>query len=460
MTIELQEQGGELTGVPIAQQLQQQIASLLLFQSVLATDVGEAFLELLECLRQMRSAKDRDLVDRTECLRAYGRWFRTIAHTQQSWQDYLVERILQADNPFTDAAQQGELTQVSPALVAAAQHDLQVLKRLYQCDGQCLSAWVREALALPESPVPWGAPSRGGDDRISLHGWENWANSVADLAAHYRQFGTGLLAQYQALRWQDGALVGIACPDAIEMDDLVGYGWQRDALVQNTEALLEGFAALHVLLYGSRGVGKSSLVKSLLGRYGARGLRLVEVSKAALMDLPAIVDRLRPLPQKFIIFVDDLSFEAEEGSYKALKVVLEGNLTARTQNVVVYATSNRRHLIREFYGDRPSPKDAEEVHAWDTVQEKLSLSDRFGLTLTFEPTNQMTYLQIVRHLADRAKVVMDAETLERQALLWATRHNGRSGRTARQFVDFLVADLAITARRSGLTDEISPDSQS
>jgi hypothetical protein len=152
---------------------------------------------------------------------------------------------------------------------------------------------------------------------------------------------------------------------------------------------------------------------------------------------------LRNLPQKFIIFVDDLSFEEDDDAFKALKVVLEGNLTARPQNIVVYATSNRRHLIREFFADRPSPKENDEVHAWDTMQEKLSFSDRFGLTLTFEPANQKTYLHIVRHLAAQAGIEISHEELERQALQWATRHNGRSGRTARQFVDFLKADLAL-----------------
>ncbi len=137
---------------------------------------------------------------------------------------------------------------------------------------------------------------------------------------------------------------------------------------------------------------------------------------------------LRDPGQKFIIFVDDLSFEEDNDAFKALKVVLEGSLTARAQNVVVYATSNRRHLVREFFADRPSPDAGDEVHSWDTVQEKLSLGDRFGLTLTFEPANQDIYLQIVRYLAEEAAIP--------QAKQWATRHNGRSGRTARQFIDF------------------------
>ena len=169
----------------------------------------------------------------------------------------------------------------------------------------------------------------------------------------------------------------------------------------------------------------------------------MEVAKSELKDLPKIVEQLRGLPQKFIIFVDDLSFEEDDDAFKALKVVLEGNLTARPQNVVVYATSNRRHLIREFFADRPAARDNDEIHAWDTMQEKLSFSDRFGLTLTFEPADQKTYLQIVRHLAAQAGINIKQEDLEYQALQWATRHNGRSGRTARQFVDFLKADVTV-----------------
>ncbi|NEO67296.1 MAG: DUF815 domain-containing protein, partial [Moorea sp. SIO4G2] len=152
-----------------------------------------------------------------------------------------------------------------------------------------------------------------------------------------------------------------------------------------------------------------------------------------------ITEQLRDQPQKFIIFIDDLSFEEDNDSYKALKVMLEGNLTARPDNVVVYATSNRRHLIREFFDDRPRPSN-EEVHGWDTVHEKLSFSDRFGLTLTFEKADQKTYLKIVQHLATLAQIPLEPSEIRRRALQWAIRANGFSGRTARQFIDFLHAE--------------------
>ncbi|NEP43831.1 MAG: ATP-binding protein, partial [Okeania sp. SIO2H7] len=229
----------------------------------------------------------------------------------------------------------------------------------------------------------------------------------------------------------------------VQLSELVGYESQKETLVKNTEFLLAGYRALHILLYGSRGSGKSSLVKGLLDRYQNRNLRLIEVAKSDLKDLPLIVERLRGVPQKFIIFVDDLSFEEDDDAFKALKAILEGSAIASPENVVVYATSNRRHLVREFFEDRPRPRDSDEVHSWDTVQEKLSFSDRFGLTLTFEPADQDTYLNIVRHRAKQVNIKLKAEDLEYLALQWATRHNGRSGRTARQFVDFLKAELAI-----------------
>ncbi len=421
--------------------LQRQAASLLLYKSVLAGEVGSAFLNLLQALC------DAD-TDGLVCLQAYGSWFQALAAKNQSWENYLITQILRTDNPFTRQVQQASL--LSPALVAAAQHDLQALQSLYNCSSDQLSRWVQAAAKLPAAPVAWNQQQDGIVGAIhelpirdKFQILENWAEALEYLATHYHDYGTGLFAEYRAFRWQSGQLVGIRHPDPVKLTELVGYESQRDALLKNTKFLLAGYPALHVLLYGSRGSGKSSLVKGLLNESGTGNLRLVEVAKSDLRDLSEIVEQLRGVPQKFVIFVDDLSFEEDDDAFKALKVVLEGNLTARSQNVVVYATSNRRHLIREFFADRPLTRDNEEIHAWDTVQEKLSFSDRFGLTLTFEPADQNTYLNIIRHLAAQAEIPLSQEDLEYRALQWATRHNGRSGRTARQFIDFLKADLTV-----------------
>jgi uncharacterized protein len=425
-------------------EVQHQAASLLLYQAVLLGEIGQAFLNVLQTLRYGDGG--------VSYLRVYGDWFISLATHRQSWQDYLLSQILLADNPFTQQAQQVTFDQISLALKTAARHDLQVLQRLYACSSKQISQWLQDIAALPMAPIFWehddsDLASTGLGDLHLLPIWsqleaaDDWGTMLEPLAAHYYQAGVGIFGQFRAFRWRAGELVGIVYPDPIRLQQLVGYESQRDALIKNTEALLAGYTALHVLLYGSRGSGKSSLVKSLLHQYGDRGLRLIEVSKSDLRDLVTITDNLRDLPQKFILFVDDLSFEEDEDAYKALKVLLEGNLTARPQNIVVYATSNRRHLIREFFGDRPRPSDTDEVHAWDTVQEKLSFSDRFGLTLTFEPANQNTYLAIVHHLTTQANLTIDPKELDYRALQWATRHNGRSGRTARQFVDFLQAEV-------------------
>ena len=377
------------SAITSARLLHHEAASLLLYQSVFNNEVGEAFLKLLLSLYQKYNDIGKGQVAFVSCLEAYGNWFKTLAARNQSWQDYLITQILLDHNPFSQQVQRKSLQELSPSLIAAAKHDLQALQSIYNCSSQQLSEWVQTASGLSMNPVAWNLDNCRA---TFLHQQNNWGDALEDLAAYYRQHGTGIFARYQALRWQQGKLVGIEHPDPIELSEIVGYESQKHTLVKNTEFLLAGYRSLNVLLYGSRGSGKSSLVKALLQKYQEKGLRLIEVGKSELKDLPTIVEQLRDVPQKFIIFVDDLSFEEDDDAFKALKVVLEGSVTARAQNVVVYATSNRRHLVREFFGDRPRPADADEVHNWDTVQEKLSFSDRFGLTLTFSLSSQPRHL--------------------------------------------------------------------
>lgn len=409
----------------------QALDGLLIYHDVSQSPVGQAFEVLLEALINQAAIAS---------VRAYGAWFRALASAGLSWASYLDRYLLYADNPFTQQAQIGSLEHLPPALVNAAAQDLDRLQILHDLDSAAVSQWVQTVASLPQPPLAWEMPPVELPLRLTTD--KPWSAQLSTLVQHYRQQGVGLLAQYRAFTWQEGNLRGIAHPDPIGLDLLAAYDHPRQQLIQNTQALLRGYPALNVLLYGSRGSGKSSLVKALVNEYAAEGLRLVEVSKTELRALPQIVDRLREAPQRFIIFVDDLSFEEDDDAFKALKVVLEGSVTARPQNVVVYATSNRRHLVREYFSDRPRPSDQDEIQSWDTLQEKLSFSDRFGLTLTFEPADQPTYLAIVHHLAQQANITLPTTDLNARALQWATRHNGRSGRTARQFIDWLQADLA------------------
>ena len=423
--------------------LLQQTASLLIYQSVLQNPVGKAYVNLLNNLYTFSSETNLKRPTSITCLQAYSQWFNTLAQVNLSWRDYLIQQILLDDNPFSRQVQTRSLDQISPSLIEAAKHDLTILQRIYQCRTEQIVKSVQKASQYHDAIIAWEPET---SNPSFLNQQENWSEALKELAIHYRKHGTGIFARYHALTWQDKQLQGITCPDPIILDEIVGYEDQKETLVKNTEFLLAGYSALNVLLYGSRGSGKSSLVKALLSQYSDRGLRLIEVTKSQLQHLPQIVSQIRDIPQKFIIFVDDLSFEEDDDAFKALKVVLEGNVTAKATNTVVYATSNRRHLIREYFGDRPRPQDSDEIHNWDTVQEKLSFSDRFGLTLTFEPANQDTYLQIVHHLATKAGIAIAKEELEFRAKQWATRHNGRSGRTARQFVNYLQAETSLSRK--------------
>jgi predicted AAA+ superfamily ATPase len=415
-----------------AQQYRHRIDQLLLYRGIWQTPVGQGLVGLLTAVEQG---------DPGASLRAYGNWFQALTVQGESWPHYLLRQIAYADNAFTTQAQIQDYPSLPQALVQAACHDLAQLQALYHLRGDRLAQWVQTLAQLPQPPVVWHLDTP--PPVIPLATSDDWPATLPQLAQHYQRHGAGPFAQYRAFTWHQGCLQGIAHPDPITLGQLAAYDHPRQQLIQNTQALLKGYGALNVLLYGSRGTGKSSLVKALVNDYAPQGLRLVEVPKGQLQALPQIADQLRSRPQKFIIFVDDLSFEEDDDSFKALKVVLEGGVTARPANLVVYATSNRRHLVREYFSDRPRPSDQDEVQSWDTMQEKLSFSDRFGLTLTFEPTDQPTYLTIVHHLAGQAQIDLADHELRARALQWATRHNGRSGRTAKQFIDWLVAEQGL-----------------
>ena len=278
----------------------------------------------------------------------------------------------------------------------------------------------------------------------------NWSQSALELLEFHRRFGTGEFARYKAFTWEKikdtKTLRGIDSPDPIELKSLIGYEVKRKTIIENTEQFLNGYPANNMLLYGDRGTGKSSTVKALINKYYSEGLRIIEVPKEYLSDFPEIIRKVKDRPQKFIIFIDDLTFEDGETGYTALKAVLEGSVEAKPENVVIYATSNRRHLVKEYFHERKglgSSDPNEEIHASDSIQEKLSLADRFGITVVFSAQSQDEYLEIIRGLVKNRGIEIDGRELEEKALEWERRHNGRSPRTARQFVDYLEGNVGL-----------------
>lgn len=253
------------------------------------------------------------------------------------------------------------------------------------------------------------------------------------LVRHYRNFGSGILGKYIAYKY-DGRLEGIANTDKTTFDSLIGLEHQKQVLIENTEAFVNGKPANNVLLFGDRGTGKSSSVKALLNMFASDGLRVIEFPKSCIRDIPSLTATLSGKPNKYIIFLDDLSFESHDAEYKALKTAMEGQLQAHPENVLIYATSNRRHLIKETYEDRQGG----EMHVNDNMQETLSLAERFGISLVFSAPNQKEYLHIVEELLKSHGIEMTAE-LEKKAVVWQMNYGGKSARCAKQFVASCVA---------------------
>ncbi|AEF93391.1 protein of unknown function DUF815 [Desulfotomaculum nigrificans CO-1-SRB] len=366
--------------------------------------------------------------------------------TGNLWQNHLLNLILLDDNLFARQAAAGQ--QVSAVLKAAYQHDLDMLQVLCQHGVQSLDCIFRgmdpyfkmgDLTEITVTADNHGIGREVLDLKRFLLGSTNWCEQVPQMISFYRRTGVGQFILYWAFRYEETGtgwqLTGIADPDPIQLHQLIGYQSQRQQVVDNTERLLQGFTAHNLLLYGDRGTGKSSTIKALIHRYGPDGLRLVQLPRKNLGSLQKLTQALSQLPLKFIIFIDDLSFEEKETEYKEFKTQLEGSLQQQPANVRIYVTSNQRNLIKEYFSDRNSGDG--EVHMGDTAQEKLSLADRFGLKITFLAPDKEAYLQIVRELARQEAIDVDPETLEKLALQWTLWHNERSGRTARQFIDHI-----------------------
>lgn len=444
---------------------------IAIYRQVIQDPVVEKFLTLLKELQRTVPVPAQALTAYYDFATAFLPLGAELAVPGRSaWQNYLLEQILFADNLFSRQAERYSWEQIPPPVKAMVQRDLEQLaaiggitdsylqkvfaERMGDCaDTEGLPSW--EGLYLQDSS------SRADDDKTRLallfQEGNNWEETARALCSYYRAHGVGIFGRHLAFRWVkrngEGSLVGVKNPDTVKINQLYEYEREQARIIQNTEQFLAGYPANNVLLYGDRGTGKSSTVKALVNLYGEKGLRLVEVQKQDLDDFPAIISLLAVRPQRFIIFVDDLSFNEDEGEYRELKALLEGGIEARPDNVLVYATSNRRHLIKESFADRKITgydPDDEDVRYMDTLQEKLSLADRFGITVTFAAPDQKKYLAIVEKMARERGLAIEKEELFQLALKWEISYNSRSGRTARQFIDFLEGQLGMQNRISGI----------
>lgn len=361
-----------------------------------------------------------------------------------AWQSCLTFHLLSHKNSYSLSCEgRGD---VGGSLAELARADLDALLSLFRFDFSIFE----EALGVTAGRQLLhfrGAP-RGEDSvgvlvdkvRDLLAGAPDSAAALAILADFYRDYGVGDLAFYRAFRMDDqGALVPIKAAKPFSLQDLVGYAAQKAELTANTVAFLAGKPANNVLLYGDAGTGKSTCVRSLLTDYRDSALRIVELTKPQLERLALLIGKLKERNYRFIIFIDDLSFEEHETGYKHLKAVIEGGLETMPENIRVYATSNRRHLIKETWKDKDDMEHDGDIHRSDTTEEKLSLAERFGIAINFPSPVRREYHKIVRALAAKQlHYAITDEDLIAGADRWEIRHGGISGRTAQQYIDYLA----------------------
>lgn len=263
------------------------------------------------------------------------------------------------------------------------------------------------------------------------------------VTGFYKDYGVGMFGLNKAFRIQSRAdgrvdFVAINNMDAVMLDDLIGYELQKKKLVENTLAFVQGKKANNVLLFGDSGTGKSTSIKAIVNEFYDQGLRMIEIYKHQFKDLSAVIAQIKNRNYRFIIYMDDLSFEEFEVEYKFLKAVIEGGVETRPDNILIYATSNRRHLIKENWNDRSDMEHDNGMHRSDTMEEKLSLVNRFGVTICYSKPSQKEYFHIVESLARRAGITMPEEMLRAEANKWELSHGGISGRTAQQFINYLL----------------------
>ena len=383
--------------------------SLAIFRALLSDPVVSALLDYLNSREKATS----------EAVSKYAAFVSSLYGTEKRTLAGYIQHIVNNDeNAYIRMIGQGK--QPWPEMEAQVERELEILQAVADLTPEAL----REGLDW-DGYLPIFATK-------SL----NIVESYHQRCANIHRFGFGLYAKHIMFYIGEGnRIVPVINPDQIRLSSLVDYKREQQIILDNTVALLEGKPAANILLTGDAGTGKSSTVKAVVNELHDRGLRILEVRKEQLHTIPAILDELNTNPLKFILFIDDLSFQKDDDNFSALKAILEGSVSAKSRNVVIYATSNRRHLVKESFSGR----DGDDIHRNDTMQEIISLSERFGIQVTFQKPNKEIYLGIVRHLAEEKGVKMDADELDMLAERFALGRGGRSARAATQFIDGLLA---------------------
>ena len=366
------------------------------------------------------------------------------------WHDYLTYLLVNHENAFSTACE--IVGPVEGTINAFAMHDFEIFKQLYDFDLKELekiypsvdSSLITDYQNINEGSKVFNKRIR---DRIctlaqKLAKAESTEEFMDDMVQFYKEFGVGKLGLHKAFRI-DGTvtparIVPITNIAHVHLDDLVGYEIAKKKLIDNTEAFVQGRKANNCLLFGDAGTGKSSSIKGILNQYYDQGLRIIEAYKHQFQDLNEVIAQIKNRNYRFIIYMDDLSFEEFEIEYKYLKAVIEGGLEKKPDNVLIYATSNRRNLVRERATDKLEIADDNDLHSSDTVQEKLSLVYRFGVRIYFGKPDKKQFQEIVRTLAARYGVTMPEEELLLKANQWEISHGGLTGRAAQQFIDYIV----------------------
>ncbi|HJD47160.1 MAG TPA: ATP-binding protein [Candidatus Mediterraneibacter norfolkensis] len=365
------------------------------------------------------------------------------------WHTYLTYLLASDENAYSTSCE--IVGEVDGSINQIALHDFAIFKELFDYDfsrvEKDLDAECFQILMDYKNVTGGGKVfNRRVKDRIcdlsrSLGNSSDVNDFKQKITQFYKEFGVGKLGLHKAFRVEhpehgDVQIVPITNIAHVHLDDLVGYEIAKKKLIDNTKAFVEGRKANNCLLFGDAGTGKSSSIKAILNQYYDQGLRMIEVYKHQFKDLNDVIAQIKNRNYKFIIYMDDLSFEEFEIEYKYLKAVIEGGLEKKPENVLIYATSNRRHLIRETFRDK-ADRD-EELHTNDTVQEKLSLVARFGVTIYFGSPDKKEFQEIVRVLAEKNGIHMPEDQLLLEANKWELSHGGLSGRTAQQFIDYLA----------------------